>query len=123
LLQEFGGKAVRALVVWEPVITTDWFPPSTSALGRIHDGRARQFWDKPRLLSRAMGERDDESIVWDRIAVYPTGVTWDQPSPPQPLFADEPVVNVIDAARAAVVKALSASSVQAHMKIQKSFPR
>ena len=95
---------MRAFVVWEPVLPTDWGAPSTVALKRISDGRAAQFWDKGRLVSKAMGEHDDKSIVWDHIAVYAPGSRWNQ----QPaLFADGPVVKVLDPARAAITKALS----------------
>lgn len=70
-MQEFAGKPVRALVVWEPVLLSDWFPPSTTTLSRVTDSRATQFWDKDRLVSHFLGEHDSKSIVWDYIAVYP----------------------------------------------------
>ena len=104
VLKEFPGKPVRAFVVWEPVLPTDWGAPSTAALNRISDGRVAQYWDKDRLVSKSMGEHDRKSIVWDHIAVYAPGSTWNQ----QPaLFADGPVVKVLDPARATITKALS----------------
>ena len=98
---------MKVFVVWEPVIASDFTAPSTAALRRIPDARARQFWDPDRLLSHAMGERpgDTESIVWDVIAVYPRGVTWTGTAPPTPAFQDRPVVNSIVGARAALLKA------------------
>ena len=107
LLKEFAGKPVRVIVVWEPVLATDWLAPSTSTLKRIADPRAVQFWDKGRLLSHAMGERDKNSIVWDRINVYARGVVWNA-SPPQAVWEDGPVVDVIAAARNGIAGALAA---------------
>lgn len=95
-------------MVWEPVLPTDWSSPSTSALRRISDPRASQYWDKGRLISRSMGEHDRRSVVWDHIAVYPSGVTW-QDRPPQALYEGGPVVHVTEAARAAVSQALQGS--------------
>jgi hypothetical protein len=109
VLKEFPGGPVRAFVVWEPVLPTDWGAPSTAALHRISDGRAAQYWDKDRLVSKSMGEHDKHSIVWDHIAVYAPGATWNQ----QPaLFADGPVVKVLGPARDAVTKALGVTSPQ-----------
>ena len=93
MLNRFLGKTVRAFVVWEPVLPTDWGAPSTAALKRISDGRAAQYWDKGRLVSQSMGEHDSESIVWDHIVVYAPGATRSQESA---LFSDGPVVKVLD---------------------------
>jgi hypothetical protein len=101
----FAGKPVRAFVVWEPVLPTDWASPSTAALRRISDCRASQFWDKGRLISRSMGEHDRRSVIWDYIAVYPAGAIW-QERPPEALYAGGPVVKVPDPARAAIGQAL-----------------
>ena len=78
----------------EPVLPTDWSAPPTAALKRISDPRAVQFWDEGRLLSRAMGEYDKDSMVWDRI-------------PPKPLWDGGPVLAVIGPARAALTQALA----------------
>ena len=108
ILSDFPGKPIRAIVVWEPVLLTDWAAPSSATLDRVSDKRAEQFWDRKRLLSHLLGEHDRRSIVWDHIAVYPAGVSWDE-RPPQPLFQDGPVVRVTAPARAAVEKALMAA--------------
>ena len=107
VLKEFPGKTVHAFVVWEPVLPTDWSAPSTAALNRISDGRVAQYWDKDRLVSKSMGERDRKSIVWDHIAVYGPGATWHQKTA---LFADGPVIKVLEPAREAIIKALSVKS-------------
>jgi hypothetical protein len=80
-------------VVWEPVIFTDWVAPSTANLRRIHDPRAQQYWDHPRLLSKTMGEKDDDTIVWDYAAIYPRGARWEQ-SLPKPAYEGGPVADV-----------------------------
>jgi hypothetical protein len=104
VLEEFPGMPVRVFVVWEPVLPTDWTAPSTASLKRISDARAAQYWDKERLVSKSMGEHDKESIIWDYIAVYVPGATWNQAPA---LFADGPVVRVLKPARDAIAKALS----------------
>ena len=98
--------------MWEPVIATDFGAPSTAALNRIRDRRAAQFWDKGRLLSRRMGERDGdgESVVWDYIAIYARGVKWEQ-APPAPLYGGRPVVDAIEQARSAIVRATSEATI------------
>jgi hypothetical protein len=92
-------------VVWEPVLLTDWGAPSTATLSRISDGRAAQFWDKERLISHLMGEHNRSSVVWDYIAIYPSGAIWKE-RPPQALYGGGPVVRVIEAGRAALAQAL-----------------
>ena len=105
VLRKFAGRPLRALVVWEPVLPTDWFSPSTATLGRMSDSRASQFWDDGRLISHLMGEHDRHSVVWDHIAVYPIGAIWKE-RPPQALYEGGPVVRVIDPAQAALTEAL-----------------
>ena len=73
LAEEQHGNSVRVFVIWEPVLPSDLFAPSTSTLQRISDLRASQYWDKTRLVSRLMGETDHDSIVWDIVAVYQPG--------------------------------------------------
>jgi hypothetical protein len=106
-MREFAGRPVRAFVVWEPVLPTDWSSPPTAALNRISDTRAAQFWDKGRLISHSMGEHDRRSVVWDHIAVYPPGADWAD-GPPQAIYHGGPVARVTDPARAALAQALQA---------------
>jgi hypothetical protein len=112
-MQEFSGKPVRVFVIWEPVLPTDWSSPSTAALSRIFDTRAAQFWDKGRLISHSMGERDSRSVVWDHVAVYPAGAIWED-GPPQALYHGGPVVRVTEPARRALAEALHGKQLQAH---------
>ena len=107
MLSEFPGKPVRAFVIWEPVLITDWGRPTTAALGRIPDPRVTQFWDSSRLISHAWGEHGRKSIVWDDISIYAPGTLW-QDRPPEPLFRGRTVASAQDRARAALAQALQA---------------
>src|SRR5215469_15548265 len=100
MMQEFAAKPVRAFVVWEPVLLTDWVSPSTATLGRISDSRAMQFWDRSRVISHQLGEHGRRSVVWDYIAIYPPGALWSDRLP-QALYTGRPIVRVFDKARAA----------------------
>ena len=95
-MQQEAGKDIRVFVVWEPVLATDWRAPSTATLRRVSDGRAQQYWDKGRLLSKAMGETGNKSIVWDQVVVYDRGVTWSEAAPPKHVVRVGPVVDVVD---------------------------
>jgi len=88
-------------VIWEPVLPTDLGAPSTMTLKRIADSRASQYWDKEHLLSKAMGEKD--GVIWDYVAVYEPGTLWDK-APPEPTYADAPVLHVIEETRQAIQK-------------------
>ena len=95
-MQQEASKDIRVFVVWEPVLPTDWWAPSSAVLRRVSDGRTRQYWDRGRLLSKAMGETGAKSIVWDRVVVYRQGVTWSETVPPKAVVSVGPVVDVVD---------------------------
>jgi hypothetical protein len=109
VLRRTPDPGLRVLVVWEPVLSTDREAPLSSVLARIADRRVRQFWDEGRLVSgelltipevaRACGVGDghpgQDGIVWDAIALYPPGATWDGTLPP-PAFVDSPVIGAIE---------------------------
>ena len=117
-MQEFSGKPLRAFVVWEPVLPTDWSSPSTAALARLSDSRAVQFWDRHRLVSHSMGEHDRHSVVWDYIAVYPAGAVWEE-IPPPALYHGNPVVQATEAARTAIARSLSGKQVELSEHVQR----
>ena len=104
MLDQHPDARVRVFAVWEPILPTDWIPPTTSALGRLSDRRVSQFWDEGHILAAVMAEsRNPESrpdccnrkgILWDLIAVYPTGSVWSQSLPPATLF-NGPVVRAL----------------------------
>jgi hypothetical protein len=99
-------------VVWEPILPTDWWAPSTIVLRRLADTRARQYWDMDHVLARRMAQdaRPPQptqgccvrsKTLWDLAAVYPQGVRWTGQMPIATLF-DGPVVDVIDGIEAAL---------------------
>ena len=73
-------------------------------LKRISDTRASQYWDKEHLISKALGERDSDSVVWDYVAVYQPGKLWDQA--PEPVYSNVPVIRGIEGTREAIQKVL-----------------
>jgi hypothetical protein len=94
------------LVVWEPILFTDWGPPRASALGRIPDLRARQFWDPRHLVARAVGRAANrqpalpgpsccinDGLHWDEALLYPPGPHWNDA--PAPAVWDGPVYKII----------------------------
>ena len=83
--------------------------PSTATLSRVSDLRAAQFWDHERLLSHLLGERDRSTVVWDYIAVFAPGTTW-QDGPPKPVYSDDPVVRAAGGAREVIQRLLAAST-------------
>jgi len=45
LLMEYENNSLDAHVVWQPAVSTDW-APTTDAMARVWDPRARHYWDK-----------------------------------------------------------------------------
>jgi hypothetical protein len=105
LLDEQHDPRMRVFVIWEPILPTDLAAPSTMTLKRVSDTRASQYWDKERLVSKLLGERDSESVVWDYVAVYQPGKLWDQ-APPESVYSNVPVIRAIDGAREVIRKLL-----------------
>ena len=115
VMDEAGDPAIRAFIVWEPVILTDLAPPTSFVLARFSDTRGSQFYDEGRLLSAllresgapgspgetAAGDREAfgaDEIVWDHVLVYPPGARWET-GLPRPAFSGGPVVSVIGRVR------------------------
>jgi len=95
---------VRVFVVWEPILSTDWSPPSTFALHRIADARVQQYWDPDHLIAKRLAAdrrapQPDEDccersgILWDLVAVYPVDPIWADRLPIAVMF-NGPVVDV-----------------------------
>jgi hypothetical protein len=93
---------VHVLVVWEPILATDWRAPSGSTLARIPDQRVRQFWDPKHLvaeeLARVASGKPAESkpnccikkgFYWDEVALYAPHSKWKQE--PVPSYWNGPV--------------------------------
>jgi hypothetical protein len=104
MLDQHRDAKVRVFAVWEPILSTDWSAPSSFALDRLSDGRVRQFWDKEHSLAKVMAYSHNaqtkpkcctrSGILWDLIAVYPTGAVWSDQLPPAVVF-DGPVVRAV----------------------------
>jgi hypothetical protein len=95
----------------------DWASPSTANLRRLHDTRVQQYWDRGRLLSKAMGEQNSSSIVWDWVGIYPPDAVW-KDAPPKPVFEDGPVVRVIPEFTGALALAMKPSAMQASPQLK-----
>ena len=100
---------MRVFVIWEPVLATDLTAPSTTALARIPDVRATQYWDRERALSHLLGEHNRSTVVWDHIAVYAPGALW-QDTLPKPVYSDSPVLDVISGARGNIQRLLTSGT-------------
>ena len=100
------AEKARVLVVWEPILATDWRPPGSAALGRISDGRARQFWDPEHEVAGALNEIVkrkppeprpaccfDKGYYWDAAILYPPHAQWKDEV--APVFWNGPVYRII----------------------------
>ena len=102
----------RVFVVWEPILATDWSPPSTFALNRIRDVRARQFWDVDRVVAKRLAADarppqptedccNESGVLWDLAAVYPRGAMWEDKLPTAVVF-NGPVIDITSAIESAL---------------------
>ena len=103
ILRQMPSESLRVLVVWEPMLPTDWYRPTRPTLKRVSDSRAVQFWDKSHLVAthvkRQLQEfhRNDPSCcedgghLWDMAAVYAPGAKWGEAAP---TFDDGPVYRI-----------------------------
>ena len=96
---------VRVLVVWEPMLPTDWAKPSGFVMARISDPRAMQFWDKDHLVQKELSQQFPSSqpfccqrdgIIWDVAAIYPPQIRWGTSAP---VFFGGAVLDVADRVR------------------------
>ena len=96
--------------MWEHITPSDRkiAGPPISALFRIHDPRAVQFWDDERALSHAMVADlpadtlrsvavvdSGRAVAWDCIALFRAGVRWEEHFP-VPDWAGRPVSEAAD---------------------------
>jgi hypothetical protein len=106
LLTRHSEKNLRVFVVWEPILPTDWRPPSGSTLARISDRRARQFWDPKHVVARALNEIvkqkppqpeptccTQNGFYWDEAIFYASNTRWE--AVPTSAFWNGPVLKVI----------------------------
>lgn len=93
------------LVVWEPILPTDWRAPRGSTLSRLSDQRVRQFWDPDHEVSKALTQMANLRSVpnsslgtrngfhWDEAIVYAPHSKWEDS--PVPSFRRGPVYPAI----------------------------
>jgi hypothetical protein len=104
LLEQHPKEKVAVFAVWEPMLPTDWIPPTTGALGLLSDRRITQFWDKDHAVAKILADSradhpipdgsERNGILWDLIAVYPAGAKWGEALPRATVF-NGPVVRAI----------------------------
>ena len=105
------------LVVWEPILLTDWMRPGRMVQARISDPRVTQFWDKHHLVAQEISGQlaatpqldccRGGGILWDAVALYPRQEQWKSAAPE---FFEGPVVESADD----LAKKLLETSTQAH---------
>lgn len=103
VLERDRSNRVRVLVVWEPILPTDWIRPGRMVEKRISDPRVTQFWDKHHLVAQEVSrqlestpERDccrHNGTLWDVAALYPPAEQWKKAAPE---FFEGPVVASAD---------------------------
>ncbi|MBL8239902.1 MAG: hypothetical protein JNM66_20940 [Bryobacterales bacterium] len=71
LLTEYENDAMDAHIIWQPETRNDW-APTTDAMARVWDSRARHYWDKDRTMSATTGA--------GRAFVYARGAGLDTPA-------------------------------------------
>lgn len=103
ILQTMPNADIRVLIVWEPILATDWYPPTRFTLGRIPDHRALQFWDRDHLVSAELRRSVeaqksmtppaccvDRDFYWDVALIFTPQQTWNKLLP-APIFWEGPV--------------------------------
>lgn len=80
LLRATPAPKLQVFVVWEPILPTDWFTPTSGTLARISDPRAVQFWDHDHVVSRLLSSAlpagqptccRRRGALWDDIVLFP----------------------------------------------------
>jgi len=98
LLEQAHSLPIRVLIVWEPILPTDWSRPSGMVQSRISDPRVIQYWDNNHLVAQELRHQlssepgccQRNSILWDAALLYQKQSQWGNSSP---IFADGPVVD------------------------------
>lgn len=110
LLAKHPEWKLRVLVVWEPILATDW-RPSRSTLARISDIRVQQFWDPEHEVSKALSRmanlmpskpkpNSGKGFYWDEAILYAPHSKWTDA--PKPLFWRGAVYQVIPGLETAI---------------------
>lgn len=103
------------LVVWEPILATDWRPPSGSTLARIRDQRAQQFWDTQHVVAAALRQVTKQKTSqlkpdcciqsgfdWDEAILFAPHTYWNDGL--TPVFWNGPVLRIASALEKALTE-------------------
>ena len=106
LLDRYPKQKLIVLIVWEPILLTDWTSPSRSTLARVSDPRARQFWDPQHLVAEQVSRMakvqtsvpgpdccKEKGFDWDEAILYASRTQWKYLR--VPAFWNGPVYRVI----------------------------
>lgn len=120
MLRQLPNLRISVVVVWEPILPTDWRRPTTSTLTRISDARVAQFWDPHHLASReiergltaknvAFHGHTSRGNLWDLAVLYPAGSQFPN-TLPAPAFIDGPIADVAPELQQKLQRLVSASA-------------
>jgi hypothetical protein len=99
-LKQQKSDDLVVLVVWEPILPTDWGRPTRPVLGRLSDKRVIQFWDKDHLIAKRLSAQlqtkepnccRHSGTLWDLVGLYPKGTNWNSS---EPTYIDGPVYKI-----------------------------
>lgn len=117
LLKRNASDHLHVLVVWEPILPTDWARPNRWVRSRIADPRVTQFWDKDHLVAKELDQHLPSNtalhccrragVLWDVEALYSPGAQWERASPE---FVDGPVLKATDRMEKALRKTTEQAS-------------
>ena len=106
MLEKTQNPNLQVLVVWEPILPTDWERPTNSVLARLHYPGVVQFWDHDHLIAREISRElaadpggpkprccSLRGNLWDFVGLYPKGSRW-QGGSPKAVFANGTVDSV-----------------------------
>jgi hypothetical protein len=105
MLEQNRAAAVRVLVVWEPILPTDWSRPGGMVQSRVSDSRVVQFWDKDHFVAKELKQQFPGSrklccqrngVLWDVAALYPPKIKW---GAAEPTYFGGAVLDVTDDVR------------------------
>ena len=115
MLEKTQDADLQVLVVWEPILPTDWERPTNSVLARLHYPGVVQFWDHDHLVAHEISHElaadpggpqprccSRRGNLWDFVALYPKGSRW-QEGPPKAAFAN----GTVDSAQAGLASELT----------------
>jgi len=99
VLKQASGR-LTVLVVWEPILPSDWSRPTRPVMARIPGSRVIRFLDKDHLIAEQLSRQlrmkrptccRHSGTLWDLVALYPKGTNWNES---EPFYVEGPVYKV-----------------------------